>query len=72
MEGTSPLTVETIILGFDFYFPPVHFISKKNSVMRLRTRKPRGLKVRLFAARLIDINEYLNFFLGATLSGKME
>ena len=32
------------------------------------TRKPRGLKVRLYAARLIEINEYLDALPGAKAS----
>ena len=70
MEGTNPLMVETIILGLTLYFSPVNFLSKQKGVMRRRTRKPRGLKVRLYAARLININDYLDSFPGATLSEK--
>ena len=35
-------------------------------------KKPRSLKVRRYAARLIDMNEYLDSFSGATLSDKID
>ena len=38
--------------------------------MRRVMSNPSGLKVRLYADRLIDINEYLIFFPGAILSEK--
>ena len=34
-------------------------------------RKPRGLKVRNYAARLIDLNEYLASFPGAKMTDKI-
>ena len=34
--------------------------------------KPRSLKVRRYAARLIDLNKYVASFLGATLDDKMD
>ena len=39
--------------------------------MRRGTEKPRALTVRRYAARLIDINEYLTSFPGATLNDKI-
>ena len=39
--------------------------------MRRVMRKPRDLKVRPDTARLIDLNEYLALFPGATLSEKL-
>ena len=35
-------------------------------------KKPRSLKVRRYVARLIDLNEYLDSFLGATLFDKID
>ena len=64
MEGTNPLTFENIILGLAAYFSPVDFLSNKNRVMRC------GLKVRQYAARLIDLKEYLDSFPGGKLSLK--
>ena len=66
VEITNPLTAEAIILVLGVYFPPVNYLSKKKRAMRCGMRKPRGLKVRLYAARLIDLNEYLDFSLGKT------
>ena len=34
-------------------------------------KKPRSLKVRCYTARLIDLNEYLALFPGATMSDNM-
>ena len=39
--------------------------------MRRGIKKIRSLKVRRFAARLIDMNEYLDSFAGATLADKI-
>ena len=39
--------------------------------MRRIMRKPCGLKVRWYAAHLIDINKYLDLSLGATLPEKI-
>ena len=33
--------------------------------------KPRSLKVRHYTARLIDVNEYLTSFIGATIADKI-
>ena len=39
--------------------------------MRRRMRKPSGLKLRRYVARLIDLNEYLALFPGDALSEKI-
>ena len=39
--------------------------------MRCRMRNPRELKVRRYAARMIDINEYLSALSGANASEKL-
>ena len=39
--------------------------------MRRGMKKPRSLTVRCYAARLIDLNEYLALFPGATLTLKI-
>ena len=70
VERTETLTAENIIKGLALYFPPINLLLKKNHAMLRRMRKLRGLKVRRYAARLIDFNEYLNLFPGAKLSGK--
>ena len=40
--------------------------------MRRGIKKIRSLKVRRYAARLIDMNEYLDSFTGATLADKID
>ena len=40
--------------------------------MRRGMKKTQSLKVRRYAARLIDLNEYLDSFLGETLSDKID
>ena len=54
VKSTDTLDVEYIIKGLAFYFTPVNLLKKKT--MRCRMKKPRGLKVRRYAARLIDPN----------------
>ena len=71
MESENPLTVEDIILVLGSYFTPVNSLSKKKSVMRRGTNKPRGLKVRCYANCLIYINEYLASFPGGVLTEKI-
>ena len=39
--------------------------------MRRRIKKPRSLKLRFYAERLIDLNNYLAYFPGADFYGKM-
>ena len=40
--------------------------------MRRRMETPHSLKVRLYALHSIDLNEYLDSFLGATLADKID
>ena len=40
--------------------------------MRCGIKKIRGLKVRHYAASLIDMNEYLASFMGSNLADKMD
>ena len=65
------LNVEYIIKGLELYFYLVHLLSKQKNAMRHGMKKPRGLKVRQYMARLIDLNEYLDSFHGANLSDKL-
>ena len=71
VEISSPLTVEIIINWLELYFPPVNSLSKQKRTMRCGMRKPSGLKVRRYVACLIDLNEYLASFPGATFSDKI-
>ena len=68
---TNPITVETIILQLVSYFFPVNFLSKQKRAMRRGMRKPRSLKVGRYAVRLIELNEYLDFFPAGTLYEKI-
>ena len=58
------------MLGLDTYFYPVNALSKQKHTMRRGRRKPRNLKVRRYAARMSDLNEYLAMFPGATENEK--
>ena len=60
METTNPLTAEAITLGLGAYFYPVNFLLNKNCAICCEMRNPHGFKVRRYAARLIDLNEYLD------------
>ena len=44
---------------------------KKKRAMHRCTKKPRIFKVRHYAVRLIDLNEYLSSFPGATMAYKI-
>ena len=70
VEGTNPLTAESIILGLAAYFPSVNLLSKQKRAMRCGMRKPHVIKVRRYAARLIDLNEYLDLLPRANLTDK--
>ena len=67
MEGTNHLNAEAIILGLGSYFSSVDSLSKQKRIMRRGIRKLRGLKVRRYADRLIDLKEYLDLFHRVTL-----
>ena len=65
------LNVEYIIKGLALYFPHVNSLSKQKHAMRRGTRKRCGLKVRHYAARLIELNDYLSSLPGDNLSDKV-
>ena len=71
VEGSNPLTVETIILGLASYFFPVNSLLKQKRAMYRGMKKLCGLKVRRYAARLIDINRYLTSIPGETVLEKI-
>ena len=71
MESMEILTEEYIIKGLALYFSPVNLLSKQKRAMRRGMEKPRYLKVRRYAAQLIDLNEYLDLFPGDKLSEKI-
>ena len=70
VETTETLNVDYYIKGLALHFPPVNLLLKKRA-MRCGMKKARSLKVRRYAARLIDLNKYLPSILGATLSDKI-
>ena len=62
--SSTPEKLTSIILGLGTYFFAVNALSKQKRTMRRGTKKPRGLKVRFYAAHLIDLNDYLTVFPG--------
>ena len=68
VEGTETINVDYIIKGLAQYSPPVNYLSKQKGAMHCGMEKPRTLTVRRYAARLIDIHDYLDSFLGVTLT----
>ena len=71
VEGTETLNVDYIIRVLAQYFPHLNLLSKQKRSMRCGMKIPRSLTVRRYAARLIDLNEYLASFPGATLTDKI-
>ena len=67
VKGTETLNVDYIIRGLAQYVSPLNYIYTKghNSPWNKKTR---SLTVRRYTLRLIDLNEYLASFLGATLT----
>ena len=58
--------IKTLI--FVRYFPPVNSLLKQKRAMLHIIKKPRGLQLRRYAARLIDLNKYLTSFPGDNFS----
>ena len=54
-----------IILGLSAHFYLVYMLSTQKRAMRRRTRKPCGLKIRVYTDRKIDLNKYLDVLPGA-------
>ena len=67
----TSLSVDYILKGLAWYFPPVNLISKQERTMHRCMKKPCILKVRRYAVRLIDLNEYLTSFPGAIMADKI-
>ena len=70
-EGANPLNVETIILGLGSYLFPVNSMSKQKHTIPCGMRNLCDLKVRQYADRLIDLNEYLASLPRETLTEKV-
>ena len=71
MESTGNLNVDYIIRGLAQYFYPVNSLSKKKRAIRRGMKKTCSLTVRNYAARLIELNEHLASFPGATLTDEI-
>ena len=72
VENTdTSLTVDDLIKGLAWFFLPMNSHSKQNYAMRCCMKKPRILKVRRYDSCLIDLNDYLASFLGATMADKI-
>ena len=71
VESAEILNVDYIIRGLAQYFPPVNSLSKQKRAMRRGMKKMRSLTVSRYAARLIDLNEYLASFPWVNLTDKI-
>ena len=65
------LYVDYLLKRLAWYFFPINSLSKQKRAMRRCTKNPCSLKLRGYAARLIDLNQYLASFPGATMADKM-
>ena len=68
VEIVKTLNVDYIIRGLAQYFFLVNLTSKQKRAMRCGMKKTHRLTVRRYAAHLIDLNENLTSFPGATLT----
>ena len=66
----TPLDVDYLLKGLVLYLLPVNSLSKQRRAMSCCTKNPRRLKLRRYAARLIDLNKYLASFTGAITAEK--
>ena len=55
-NNDTSLSVDYLIKGLAWYFPPVNFLSKQKRTIHHCMKKTRSLRVRRYAARLIDLN----------------
>ena len=67
VKSASPETLTYILLGLSTYFT-VNALPKKKRAMRHGMRNTHVLKVRRYAAYLVDPNEYLAVLPGAKIS----
>ena len=72
IENTDTyLTVDYLLKGLLWYFFLWIRFQNKSVQCGAVWKKTRSLKVRIYAARLIDLNEYLASFLGAAVYDKI-
>ena len=70
VENTDTLSVDYYIKGLESYFPLlIRFFLKR--AIRCYIKKTVQSKLRRYGARLIDLNEYLDSFSGATIADKI-
>ena len=65
------LTVDYLLQGLAWCFTSVISLSKQIRAMRCCMKTPFISKMRPYAARLIDLNEYLDSFPGAIMAYKI-
>ena len=58
-------------MGLGKYLFPVNVLSKQKRTICRGMRKPHKLKMRLYAAFLIDINTYLDVFTGVKANAEI-
>ena len=71
VESTTTTYLNQVILGLCAYFRPMDALSQQKLLMRRGMRKTHNLKLRCYAACMIDIDEYLYAFQGAKASDKI-
>ena len=71
IDHTTNKILNKIIFGQGTYFFPISALSKKNHALRHGMRNPIKLKIRRYAAHLIELNEYLNIFPGSNMNNKI-
>ena len=59
------------VFGLGNYFINTIVLSKQKCVMHRRIRKPCTLKLRCYADRMVELNEYLTAFTGSKTSEKI-
>ena len=69
--STTTADLKHTILCLGMYISPINVVSKKKRVMRRGMRTPHGLKVRRYAAHMIELIVYLDAFPGAKESDKV-
>ena len=63
--------MDYLFKGLAWYFFAVDLLPKQNHAMRRCMKKTRSLKVRRYAVNLINLDEYLVSFPGATMADKI-
>ena len=71
VESSRPVTLASIILGLGVYCSPVNVLSKKKRTMCHGMRDQHSLKMRRYAARFVDLNDFVAMFPGANISYKI-